>query len=167
MKTLLPLLSLFALAACGGEGPPAVAPAPAASDLPESFHAAAADARAVDVFDLRAEGKDGQEIVVKGTVQDIAERYAALVLFDESLEDCSERPADTCATPWDYCCVEESVKAAGQVPVEFFDGGAPGKWHVEGFHGLGRLSEVVVAGTLHVDEHANMRITAASIHVRE
>lgn len=170
MKKLISILTLCSLAACGGgstDSADSAAPQ-AGSDLPDTYHAAAADAAAVDVFALRESGKDGQDVVVKGTVQDIAERFASLTLFDASLEDCTEvGEEDHCATPWDYCCEDPAKIKSGQIAVEFLDGDEPGGWQVKGFHGLDLLSEVVVSGKLHVDAQNNMRIAAASVHVAE
>jgi hypothetical protein len=168
MKQLLLPTLLTVLAACGGE--PTESPEPSGDDaasaaLPETFWSTET-VDAVDVFDLREGVPDGDRVVVRGTVQGFVDGFAAFNLVEDTLLSCDERPGDTCETPWDYCCTPKEDLVRGTALVEFHDAGGPGAWELKGFHGIDLLSEVVVSGTLHVDEAANLRIVADSIRLQ-
>jgi hypothetical protein len=89
---------------------------------------------------------------------------ATFRLVEDSLRHCAEMGDDDhCKTPWDYCCEDPDALRRYTVNVEFFDGELPGKWRLRGAHGFDRLSEVTVAGVLHVDERGNLRLAAEQI----
>lgn len=134
--------------------------------LPESFWSTDGSAEARDVFDLREEDLSGQTVVVRGSVKDFVDGVSAFVLVEDSLLSCNEKPDDSCPTPWDYCCVDPDELARGTTFVEFHEDGKPGPWAVEGFHGIERLSEVVVTGTLAIDDAENMSLVATSIRLQ-
>ncbi|MEM6567387.1 MAG: hypothetical protein AAF957_03195 [Planctomycetota bacterium] len=138
----------------------------APTTLPESFWSSNTTADAKDVFTLREEDLAGQTITVRGTVKDFVEGLAAFVLVEDSLLSCDEIPGDSCPTPWDYCCTDPDELARGTAFVEFHDDGRPGEWAVEGFHGIERLSEVVVTGELSIDEADNLSLVATSIRLQ-
>ncbi|MEM9378572.1 MAG: hypothetical protein AAGB93_01390 [Planctomycetota bacterium] len=173
MRQLLFAPVLLVLAAgCSGDSVDAessvggAADAAATSALPESFWSTDASADALDVFDVREGDLAGQTITVRGTVKDFVDGLAAFVLVEDSLLSCNEMPDDTCLTPWDYCCTDPDELARGTTFVEFHDDGRPGEWAVEGFHGIERLSEVVVTGTLAIDDADNMSLVATSIRLQ-
>jgi len=159
IKLNIALLSL-ALAACSGGGEPE----PAADDapgMPETAWSQAPLEGAVDVVDLREGAESGDEVVVRGTLQDFGS-FANFALVEDSLEDCSEMPEpDHCATPWDYCCEDPEKLRNLTVSVEFQgEDGDVADWSLQGAHGLDRLDEVVAMGTLEIDEAGNMRLLA-------
>lgn len=63
---------------------------------------------AVSVRDAVKQADDGQEVVlvgrIGGEVDPWVDDMAAFTIVDTKLVPCSERPGDTCPTPWDYCC---------------------------------------------------------------
>ena len=134
----------------------------------EASYLAAAPAGAVEVNELRSLG-DGAEVVVRGDIRDYApvEGKAVLTLFDHSLLSCDEMGEDDhCATPWDFCCEDDDKITLGSAAVEFR--GADGKLvaaDLGGFHGIDYLTDVVVTGTLALDDAGNVRVVASGIHV--
>lgn len=121
---------------------------------------------AVDVVDVRASGKDGERVVLRGTLQDFGSS-ATFRLVEDSLKDCSEKADDRCPTPWDYCCEDPAKLRELTVNVEFLDGEFPGEWTLDGEHGLDHLSEVAVAGVLRVDEQGNLRLEAERMALQQ
>lgn len=153
-------LVLTLASGCGGgqEGPAAAAPG---ADMPARYWSDAPLPGAIDVKVARAERKDGDEVVLRGTLQDFGE-LATFRLVEDSLADCVEK-GDGCETPWDYCCEDAGELASLTVNVEFLEGDLPGQWSLRGAHGLDRLTEVEVAGTLHFDPAGNMRLAATRL----
>lgn len=166
MKNSILFLSL-ALASCGGgesaDGSKASGPHPL-----EARYLAAAPTDAVEVSQLRGLG-DGAEVVVRGDVQDFApvEGRAVLVLFDHALLSCDEMGEDDhCATPWDFCCEDMDKITLGSAMVEFRgEDGQLVAADLGGFHGIDHLTDVVVSGTLALDDAGNARVVASGIHV--
>lgn len=165
---LAPALALFA--SCGGDGTSAGAgsgEAPGAgAAMPAALWSAAPLADAKEVRGVRESAKDGDAVVVRGTLQDFGE-LSTFRLVDDALEDCTEMgEEDHCATPWDYCCADPDELQSLTVNVEFLEDGLPGDWSLKGQNGLDRLSEVVVAGTLRKDEAGNLRIEATRMSLQ-
>ena len=164
MKLLPPsiVLAALSLVACGGGEPPSEPPS-GAQLLPESFWRAAPPEPALDVLSLRGL-EDGAQVVVRGEVQDFVGGLASLKLADHSLTSCAEMEGeDHCKTPWDFCCEDPEALRRGLATVEFREGGQPLARAVRGFHGIEHLTDVVVAGVLHVDEQGNLLVVAESI----
>jgi hypothetical protein len=157
------------LVSCGGSAEPASEEVgtPSGPHLLEPHYLSAAPDGAVEVGELRSLG-DGATVVVRGDVRDYApvEGKAVLTLYDHSLVSCDEMGDDDhCATPWDFCCEDGSKIKLGSAVVEFREEGRLVAASFEGLHGLGYLSDVVVTGTLGVDETGNLKIVADGIHV--
>jgi len=107
---------------------------------------------------------DGAQVVVRGEVQDFVGGLASFKLADHALTNCSEMEGeDHCKTPWDFCCEDPAALARGLATVEFREGGQPLARAVRGFHGIDHLTDVVVAGVLHVDAQGNLLVVADSI----
>ncbi len=138
----------------------------AALILPERFWSSGSTEKSRDVLDLRDEDLVGQTIAVRGTVKEFVDGFAAFVLVEDTLQSCDEIPGDSCPTPWDYCCIDLAELARGTAFVEFQESGRPGPWTIEGFHGIAQLSEVVVTGTLEIDDADNMSLVATSIRLQ-
>jgi hypothetical protein len=76
---------------------------------------------AATVLATREKAKDKDNVVVVGRIGGRKNPWvkgaAAFSLVDTSLKACSERPGDTCPTPWDYCCEADLPKATVFVTV--------------------------------------------------
>lgn len=155
------LLSITMLSAvgCGGSsGRANEAPAPS---IPDHVWSESPLPGAEDVKDARERHKDGDTVVLRGTLQDFGE-LATFKLVEDSLADCVEM-GDGCETPWDYCCTEPETLSRLTVNVEFLEGELPASWPLRGAHGLDHLTEVTVAGKLRFDEAGNMRLEATRL----
>jgi len=159
VHALLLSVSLVAAVGCGqGEERPAENPAPS---VPAKIWSDTPLANAEDVKDAREKRKDGDDVVLRGTLQDFGE-LATFKLVEDSLGDCNQM-GDECETPWDYCCTEAETLARLTVNVEFLEGDLPASWSLRGAHGLDHLTEVTVAGRLRFDEAGNMRLEATRL----
>jgi len=135
---------------------PTVSPAgDNASAFPSTLFVPTAPADAKEVRAIRASGKDGQTVVVKGVVAGRAEPVAAnraiLTLLDSSIQTCDKMPGDQCATPWDACCEPADELAEASLAVQVVDGeGKPLKATLKDVHGIQPMAKLTVTGTLHV-----------------
>jgi hypothetical protein len=154
------------LAACGGESAPARAAGLPASDLPEHYFLASTPAGAVDVGAARAGLEDGATVTVRGvvggSVKPFVEGLAAFTIVDPALVSCAEDDM-ACKTPWDYCCIDPQTIAENSATVEFRESGATLSASPRGFHGLDRLSTVVVEGVAEKDAQGNVTIVASGV----
>ena len=169
MKTLLILSTsaLLALSACSKSDTPEPKNQPEGTAHPlESFYLPEAPADAVEVAALRSL-EDGATVTVRGDVQDFApvSGKAVISLYDHALQSCDENPEDQCQTPWDFCCLTDEEVAGASATVEFRQDGKLVAADLNGFHGMTYLSDIVVTGTLQMDEAGNARIAATGIHV--
>ncbi len=166
MKTHALVHALVLLAAACGRT--AEAPLPA-SDVPESFHLAAAPAGAKPVGEIVSDARSGDEVVVTGRVggaeKVFVDGYAAFTIVDPSVLPCGAGKMDECETPWDYCCDPPDVMAANSLSVELVADGRPLRAQARGFHGLDHLDTVVVRGTVEKDAQGNVRVLASGVHV--
>lgn len=159
IHALLVYVSLAAAVGCGkGEERAPESPAPS---IPASIWSDTPLTGAEDVKEARERHKDGDEVVLRGTLQDFGE-LATFKLVEDSLPDCGET-GDGCKEPWDYCCCDPATLAQLTVNVEFLDGESPASWTLRGAHGLDHLTEVTVAGKLRFDEVGNMRLEATRL----
>ena len=170
---LAPLCALL-LAGCG-DPESAAAPAAGGAQDTSSLDAvcvAEAPSGARAIHTARTAAKPGDELVLSGLVMGTAEPFvagrAAFVLGDpEKLTPCNQRPDDECETPWDACCDSKEDKMAGTATIQVL--GADGrvlKQGIEGVGGLGKLSKVVVKGTVAEGSSADaLVLNATAIHV--
>lgn len=186
----LPLILVLALAACGGseeakqddskvtdskvtepkvqepevQEPESTSPGVHPID---ARYAATPPEGAIEVSQLRSRA-DGDQVVVRADVMDYApvNGMAILKVIDHSLLSCDEMGDDDhCATPWDFCCVDEAEIALASALIEFRDEGKLVAASFKDFHGIDYLSDVVVSGILRIDAQQNISIVADSIHV--
>ncbi|MBI4879601.1 MAG: hypothetical protein HY812_08085 [Planctomycetes bacterium] len=158
---LLPLF-LVVLAGCdAGEKP---APAAVAA-LPDSFFLSAEPAGAKDLLAVRAEARDGEVVAVRARARDFVASAAVLTLVDRSIPACGEKGADSCATPWDFCCEDQAEVARASATVEFRKDGELIEAGLQGFHGLDHLRAVVVAGIARRDAAGNLTVLASGIWI--
>lgn len=162
LATIAALLSVLTVSC--GDAPKNEPPKPS---IPESYWAASAPADAVDVMAARTSAKDGAEMTVIGLVQDYRAGQAQFIVADRTLIPCNERPGDSCATPWDYCCEDKKRLRSGLLTVELREGKKLLKSSLAGFHGFDRLKEAVVRGRAEVDGSGNVLLVASALHVRD
>lgn len=161
---------LFMLASCGDSKPDAGEPSAggaAKASLPDGYWSASPIEGAMDVTAARKVAKDGQELTVIGLVQDFSKGQAQFFVADRALVPCNERAADSCPTPWDYCCEDKVRFRAGLMTVELRDGKKLRKTSLEGFHGFTHLKEAIVKGKAEVDASGNVVLVASAMHIRE
>ena len=158
-----------------GTKAPGQAPAQASSAdaLPAGLVVSEAPAGAKDVVALKKEAKVGDEVVVRGrvggSVSPFVEGRASFQLIDTSLKACGEsNPADTCRTPWDFCCEEPKEVAAHSASVQVVGAdGKPLRSALQGAGGLKPLSEVTVRGTVAKgSDTGTLIVNATAIHVK-
>ena len=192
LERILTVLALVAVTACGSSQEDGNSPKPStaettpsqesASENPSSnlsdsqegpsahpldaFYLETPPSGAVEVAALRSL-ESGSTVTVRGDIQDFAPvgGKAVLSLYDHALLSCDEKPGDQCQTPWDFCCVPDAEIAKASAMVEFRQEGRLVSANLDGFHGMTYLSDVIVVGTLQLDEAGNARITATGIHV--
>ncbi|MEE2939400.1 MAG: hypothetical protein VX460_03345 [Planctomycetota bacterium] len=167
MKTLLAHAALLALVtSCGGETKSAAPVASAGPHPLDGYYLDAAPAGAIEVAALRGL-EDGATVTVRGDVQEFApvSGKAVLSLYDHALLSCDEIEGDQCPTPWDFCCIPPEDIAKACALVEFREGGKLMSAELGGFHGITHLSDVVITGTLSLDDKGNAKIIADGLHV--
>ena len=128
--------------------------------MPASLWSEVPLANPLEVRDVRESVEGGEEVVLRGTLQDFGE-LSTFLLVDDALLDCTEMGEDDhCQTPWDYCCADPDELQKFTINVEFLEDGVPLDWSFKGQHGLDHLSEVMVAGVFRKDSAGNMRLEA-------
>jgi hypothetical protein len=124
--------------------------------------------KADDVNATRKDAKDQQAVVVVGRVGGRTNPWvkgaAAFSIVDRSLKACSERPGDTCPTPWDFCCEADLAKSTLLVMVQDADGKLVKKDARE-LLGLKELDTVYVEGKAKRDKTGNVTILASKFYV--
>lgn len=136
----------------------------------DAYYAATAPADAKPVLEVRKSAAPGDQVVVTGRAKDFVDGRAMVTLVDPSLRACSDPGdpmADTCETPWDYCCIDPTEVAAATAAVEIRDETGVVKQGLQGFHGLDHLDTVTVTGTLQKDEAGNVTVVAKNLHVQK
>ena len=147
---LLFTFPLLVLAGCGGSSkatPTAPSKAPAAA-LDPSLVLKEEPAGAKSVAEIRAGGKDGEEVVVvgwvAGSMEPIIKGRAAFTIVDLGL------PAPECTTkPYSFCCMPKEALLPNLIMVKFVD--AEGKTILQDARELLGIKEgciVVVRGRL-------------------
>ena len=125
---------------------------------------------AATVLATREKAKDKDKVVVVGRIGGRKNPWvkgaAAFSLVDTSLKACSERPGDTCPTPWDYCCEADLPKATVFVTVVDEKTGKTLKEDARESLKLHELDTVVVEGKAMRDKKGNLTIAASKLYVR-
>ena len=162
LKTLTPILLTVLFTGCGPSEPE---PSTTATALSERFWQPAPAPNPVSVLDAHQLADSSETIAVTGRVSEFVETRAQFKLTDDSFTPCSEMEGETCATPWDYCCVAPDELAGGTVVIEFQEGDRLAKVSLKGYHGFDHLRTVVVEGRPKRDEAGNLTIVASGLHV--
>lgn len=125
---------------------------------------------AATVLATREKAKDKDDVVVVGRIGGRKSPWvkgaAAFSIVDTSLKACSERPGDTCPTPWDYCCEANLPKATVFVTVVDEKTGKTLKEDAREALKLHELDTVVVEGKAMRDKKGNLTIAASKLYVR-
>ncbi len=157
---ILTVLLGFAISARAAES--------SASTIDKSYLLEKAPQHATDVAAIRKDAKDQQEVVVVGRVGGRKSPWvkgtAAFSIVDRSLKACSERPGDTCPTPWDFCCESDLPKSTLLVLVQDADGKLIKKDARE-LLGLKELDTVFIQGKAKRDKTGNVSIVASKFYV--
>jgi hypothetical protein len=168
-------LSLFVLgltsvvmAGCGGapkDQPVALAPEAAKYLLT----AEPADAKSVQA--TRKDSKDGDDITLVGRIGGSESPFvsgrASFTIVDTKLVPCSERPGDSCPTPWDYCCDAADLPTSTAAIKIVDDSGATLPVDAKTGFGLKELQTIVVKGKAKRDEAGNLSVLASGIFVKK
>jgi len=161
MRLLLISLALLPLA-CGKEEAP-VQKAPPAP--PVDMKLAADPGEALSVLEAKEKGS-GEEVVVVGRISNIVSGRVIFNLVDDSLAYCGRGgEADSCKTPWDYCCVNAGQRAKATLAVEAR--GPDGNVLAASVPTLRLLDLLAVKGKVEKDEHGNVTIVATGWFPRE
>jgi hypothetical protein len=166
MRFLLIGLALLPLA-CSKEEPKAPAARTAFLPHPDAsrFVLGADPGDALSVRAAKEKGP-GEEVIVVGRISNIVKGVVAYNLVDEELDYCGKgSAADSCKTPWDYCCVDAGERAAATLSVEAR--GTDGKILTGALPGLRLLDLVAVKGKVEKDEHGNVTVVATGWFPRE
>jgi len=153
------------LVGCGSDAAPASVQPVAGPLAPFVTSSAPADAK--PVLAARDAAVAGADVVVVGRAKDFVTGRAVFTLIDPSLRACSDKGdpmADSCETPWDYCCIDPHEVAGASATVEFRDAAGVIKSELRGFGGLDHLDTVFVKGVAEKDEAGNLTVVAKSFY---
>jgi hypothetical protein len=145
--------------------------AKAEDKLPDSLFLKESPATAENVGELKKKAKEGEEIVVRGQIGGQAKDVfnagrAVMMLADMKLVSCDKTPGETCATPWDFCCVPINEKSANIAIIQVVDAkGKLVKSTLKGANGLDHLTTVVIKGKVSKNEGGNLIINASGIYI--
>lgn len=160
------LLAALLCAGCNSASPPAVTLVPEAGKY--LLKEEPADAK--PVADTKKDAKDGDSVTLVGRIggseKPFVDGRASFTIVDTKLVPCSERPGDSCTTPWDYCCDTDQLPA-NMASIKLVDD-AGKTLAVDAKTGLGlkELQTVVVQGKAKRDEAGNLSVLASGIFVK-
>jgi hypothetical protein len=150
---------------------PATASASAAAALPAGLVVTDAPVGAQDLTAVKKTAKDGDAVVIRGTIggreEPIAKGRAVMTVLDPSVTTCDTMPGDACKTPWDACCEPSEKIAANSATVQVVDAqGKPLAANFESIAGLKPLSKVTISGVARRPAGSDVLIVEANkIHV--
>jgi hypothetical protein len=170
ISTFFSLSAAVVIAIVIGCGQPTPSNKPASAEG-QKFLLTSEPAGAEDVSAVKAAAKDNEEVVVVGRIGGSVDPWvkgmAAFTIADVAIKACSELEGDTCPTPWDYCCEDQTELAKRVLPVRFQDesGDVIGKDARELFE-IKELSTVVVRGKIKSDTDS-VKLIATGIHIKK
>jgi hypothetical protein len=143
------------------------APAAAAASLPAGIVLTSAPEHAQSIVEAKASAQPGDTVTIHGRLggseDPFISRRAIFTLVDTSMPACSDDPADTCKTPWDYCCEDPTDLARKTATVQLVGpDGQPLKMDVKGVAGLEPLAEVFVVGKVRPRDNADVLVVDAT-----
>lgn len=170
-RTFLTLTTCFAaiLGACDKTEPKESKSAANPEPLPQGLFVDAAPQSAVGVLEAAPEADVGETVTVTGKIggskTPFATERAMFTIVDASIPSCDQNPADSCPTPWDYCCEDRADVAAASATIRVSDAEGILKHGLDGEGGLNPGDIVTVVGTVAQAGEAGLVIDATSIFV--
>ncbi len=171
MKTTSLLAAIALLASCGKPDRPAkTAEATPKGPGPElsAVLATTPEGEARSIAAVRSQLKPGDTVTLTGRIMGadnpFVEGRAVFILGDPTvLTACSDKPGDSCETPWDTCCdtPEDKKRATATIQILGKDGRVL-KEPVEGVSGIAKLATVKVSGTVAQGSSADLLLVNAS-----
>ncbi|MBI3723665.1 hypothetical protein HY251_06885 [bacterium] len=165
MKRLVLVLATLTLAGCPARDESKnkeipLPPLPPASSFPDDLRSLVLGEKPGgirEVLDVKANARSGDEVVVRGWVQEFVKDRGLFTLVDVSFKRCG--PTD-CNTPWDYCCAPRADLVKHMLTVKIV--GPDRQVLARDVRGLGGADYVklVVVGELQRDEAGNVTVTA-------
>ena len=141
------------------------------ASLPAGLFLAAAPAEPVAVQQLKAQAKEGDEVIMRvvvgGEVSVFVPGRAIMKVIDTEMENLCLKPGDSCKTPWDYCCATAEDLQRHRATVRVVD--AQGKTLRVDLKGAGEIKEMktlVVKGVVaQGSDKKNLVVNAQGIYV--
>jgi len=163
------VLAAIAVGGCSDKpqaGGPKPAVPPAASALPAGLILTEAPKDPQDIVAAKQSAKRGDEIVVRGRIggrrEPFVENRAIFQLVDSSLPTCADNPADSCPTPWDYCCEPKEQVTAKSITVQITGpDGKPLQTDVKGQGGLAPMAKIILRGKVEQKADENVMVVRA------
>lgn len=170
-KLTFPALVLGSLAlaiGCSSSSPTGNSASPPAGVA--QYFLTAEPAAAKSVVDAKKSAQDGEEVTLVGRIGGSESPFvsgrASFTVVDLSLVPCSERPGDSCKTPWDYCCDTDTLPSSTAV-VKIVDGeGKTVAKDAQKDLGMKELQTVTVKGKAKRDEAGNLVVLASAVFVK-
>ena len=107
---------------------------------------------ALGVAQAKAIAKEGDEIVIRGTIgggkHPLSPESPVIRLVDSALYNKCTSGDDHCSTPWDYCCADSDELVAHSATIQLVDAGGEPITESPIAHGFAGLDDVVVRGTV-------------------
>jgi hypothetical protein len=155
---------------CSKAPTPVPAAITTAPEQPNELLLKSEPADAKTVIEARKALKDGDDVVVTGriggAVDPWVEGRAAFSIVDQTLIPCSERPGDSCTTPWDYCCDTDRLPQS-LATIKFVDGqGKTLSTDARKLLGVKELQIVVVKGKAKRDDAGNLTVLATGLFAK-
>ncbi len=137
--------------------------------LPRTLFSSQRPATVVRLREAKAGSKAGDTVTfearIGGRVDPFVGGRALMLVADPGLESC-ESMADSCKTPWDYCCEARESLLDNTATVRVVDSeGQIVATSLQGAGGLAPLRTVIVTGTVAETSPATFLIDATSLHV--
>ncbi len=113
---------------------------------------ASAPAGARGVVEVKASAQEGDEVVLRGRIggrkEPLTPGSPVFTVIDLALPSCRENPADSCRTPWDYCCETQELITANAATVQIVDAQGQPAQGSPADHGFAPLDEVIIVGVV-------------------
>ena len=145
--------ALLALNGCADSGESDADSGGQSVSLPETLFLTAAPQGVQSMTDLKANAKEGDEVVVRAVIGGrkdafVANRAVMMVVAADVTNACLVE-GDPCATPWDYCCVPPEQLLQNMATVQIVGPDArPLSVDLNGVGQLKPLNTVVIKGTV-------------------
>jgi hypothetical protein len=168
-----PVVGFYAGCDRGGDAQSSSSAGNASDPLPAGLVLNEAPANARNVADVVKDAKDSDEVVVTGKVGGRKDPFVAgravMTVVDVNQQSCKEIEGDSCPTPWDYCCVPQSLLQPNLATVQFVGAdGKPLKADFTSVNGLKPFSEVVVKGQVRREaDGKSVVINATGLYVKK